>query len=208
MDVSVPLRAVIPSAHGPVLTVLARAGTPLTGRQVAELTSPPVSQKQVATILRDLADSGLVAVTPAGRANLHELNRDHLAAEAIDLLVTIRERLWERMVAHAATWAHSPRALVVFGSAARGDGATKSDIDVLAVRPTGVPADDASWQADLTRFVDDVTSWTGNSVDLLDLDDADLRQMADAGEALLSRVRAEGRFLIGARHNAPSPREV
>lgn len=40
VDVSFPMCAVVPSAHGPVLAVLARASEPLTGHAVAELAQP------------------------------------------------------------------------------------------------------------------------------------------------------------------------
>ena len=40
MDVSNPLSCVVPSAHGPVLAVLAGTTMPLTGRKIAELSNP------------------------------------------------------------------------------------------------------------------------------------------------------------------------
>ena len=207
MDVSAPIRAVLPSSHGPVLTVLARAGQPLTGRRIADLTHPSVSQKQTSTVLSSLAAHGLVTVTHAGSSNLYSLNRDHLAADAITQLTTLRERLWDRILGHVATWAHQPDALVVFGSTARGDGGVDSDIDILVVRPETVLDSDSAWQEDLTRFAVQITTWTGNGVDLLDMSPADLSAMAAAGEALLSNIRSEGRFLIGAPHVVPVPEE-
>lgn len=75
MDVSNPIADVVPSAHGPVLTVLASTSTPLTGRAIAELTHPRVSQPRVARILAELVDAGLVDRTPAGAASLFALDR-------------------------------------------------------------------------------------------------------------------------------------
>ena len=124
MDVSAPMRAVIPSAHGPVLTVLARAGQPLTGRTIAELTRPSVSQKQVATVLASLAEQGIAFVTAAGSAKLYTFNRDHLAADAVEQLSSLRELLWKRITEHVAKWTTAPSVLVVYGSTARGDGDT------------------------------------------------------------------------------------
>ena len=40
MDLTDPMQSVIPSAHGAVLSVLARTDEPLSGRRVAELTRP------------------------------------------------------------------------------------------------------------------------------------------------------------------------
>lgn len=207
MDVASPIRAVVPSAHGPVLGVLARAHTLLTGRRIADLAEPQVSQTQVAAILAALTEHGLVTRTRAGSSNLYALNRDHLAAPAVELLTTMRERLWEQMTAHVGTWNHRPDGVVVFGSAARGDGSTGSDIDVLVVRPEGIPDSDNAWQDDLTRFARDVTAWTGNPVDLLDRSHGDLATMAKSQESLLQNIRREGRFLVGTRSVVPAPVE-
>src|SRR5665811_739495 len=138
MDVSNPMSCVVPSAHGPVLAVLAGTTTPLTGRRVAELAQPRVSQPRVARILRELTAAGLVERTPAGSSSLFVLNREHLAAGAVEILATLRQQLWARIAEHARTWSHRPLAVVVYGSAARGDGNIDSDIDLLVVRPMDV----------------------------------------------------------------------
>ena len=122
MDVSNPMADVVPSAHGPVLAALAATTTPLTGRAIAELTRPRVSQPRVASILKELADAGLAIRTPAGSASLFSLNREHLAAGPVEALASLRTRLWERVAEHASAWTHVPDAVVVYGSAARGDG--------------------------------------------------------------------------------------
>lgn len=208
MDVSHPISAVVPSAHGPVLTVLARAGTPLTGRGIAALTTPVVSQRQVSQILTTLTLLGLVRVTDAGSANLYELNRDHIAADAVEILATLRDRLWERMRAAADAFTHRPDALVVYGSTARADGDETSDIDILIVRPDGVPDTDPAWQADLTDFAIRVGAWTGNAVELLDRSHSELAVMGMSGERLLHNIRQDGRFLIGTRSIVPEPMKV
>ncbi|MFI2754434.1 nucleotidyltransferase domain-containing protein [Cellulomonas sp. P22] len=201
-----PLTSVLPSAHGPVIAVLVRAGEPLTGRRVAELTSPQVSQTQTATVLRSLAEAGLVSVTPAGTANLYSINREHLLYEGLHELVTAKERLWARMTELATGWTSPPVAVVVFGSAARGDGSTTSDIDVLVVRPAEVDDDDPAWQEGLSALVAQVRRWTGNNVDLLSCSPHELESMAERGETLLTNIRTDGRFLIGNRSSVPSPK--
>ncbi|MBU4335843.1 MAG: hypothetical protein KJ548_04650, partial [Actinobacteria bacterium] len=60
-----------------MLAVLASTSTPLTGRAIAELTRPRVSQPRVARILTDLTEAGLVDRVQAGSASLFTLNRDH-----------------------------------------------------------------------------------------------------------------------------------
>ena len=205
-DVSHPIADVVPSAHGPVLSVLAATTTPLTGRKIAELTDPRVSQPRVARILAGLTDAGLVDRIQAGSASLFALNRDHLAAGAVEALATVRTRLWERISEHAAGWRHSPQAIVVYGSAARGDGGTASDIDLLVVRPEGVDEDDHDWQQDLTALGRAVRRWTGNPCEILDRSPGELHAMADAGERLLAEIRRDGRAVVGSLAAVPSPR--
>lgn len=202
------MRDVVPSSHGPVLRVLVQVGGPLSGRRVAELTEPPVPPAQVTNVLRALATSGLVDTTPARRAILYLINRDHLLYNAVLGLATARQRLWSRMEQHVAGWHRHPEAVVVFGSAARGDGDAASDIDVLVVRPDDVDDDDPTWLADLEDFDAAATRWTGNAVDILTYSPRELRALAQLGERLLAEIRRDGRFIVGARSSVPAPEET
>lgn len=205
VDLGTPIRSVLPTAYAPVLTVLARSGTPLTGRAVADLTDPHVSQSHVSQILRALTEDGIVTVTPAGSAYLYAFNRDHLAADAISALVDLRARLWDAIVEHTRTWAHQPDGLIVYGSAARGDGGSRSDVDLLVVRPDAVPQDDTDWQAGLTGLADAVHRWTGNSAEILDRSPRDLAVMALERQPLLDNIRRDGRALVGRLSAVPAP---
>lgn len=206
MDVSNPIADVVPSAHGPVLTVLASTSTPLTGRAIAELTRPRVSQPRVARILTDLSEAGLVDRIQAGSASLFTLNREHLAARAVVDLATLRTRLWARIAEHAAEWSHPPEAIVVYGSTARGDGGTASDVDLLVVRPASVDEGDPDWQRNLTALGFAVPRWTGNPCEILDRSGDELRVMAAAGERILSEIRRDGRAIVGSISLVPAPK--
>ncbi len=205
MDISHPIADVVPSAHGPVLAVLAGTTVPLTGRRVAELTDPRVSQPRVARILVDLTAAGLVDRIEAGSASLFTLNREHLAARAVEDLATLRTRLWARIAEHATEWTHPPEAIVVYGSTARGDGGTASDVDLLVVRPATVDEDDPDWQRDLTALGFAIPRWTGNPCEILDRSRDELLAMAAAGERLLSEIRRDGRAIVGSLAVVPSP---
>lgn len=208
MDVSNPMSCVVPSAHGPVLAVLAGTTTPLTGRKIAELSHPRVSQARVARILRELTDAGLVERTPAGSSSLYILNREHLAAGAVATLATLRQQLWARIAEHAAAWAEPPVAVVVYGSAARGDGDVASDIDLLVVRPAKVDDDDPAWHTSMTDLASRVTRWTGNPCEVLDRSEGELAVMATGGERLLTEIRRDGRAVFGPLATVPRPVEV
>ena len=69
-----------------------------------------------------------------GRNRIHELNREHLAAPVAEALAGLRLGLWKRMRSTLSSWNPKPVYGCVFGSAARGDGGTQSDVDVLLVR--------------------------------------------------------------------------
>jgi DNA-binding transcriptional ArsR family regulator len=132
MDLTDPTRAVTATLDGPVLAVLAQAGKPLTVGEVAAQ-MPRGSEIGVRRSLSRLVEQGIVRSTEMGRNRVHELNREHLAAPAAELLSGLRLELWTRFRKTLATWNPKPLYGCVFGSAARGDGDAQSDIDLLLV---------------------------------------------------------------------------
>ena len=199
MNPSAPIKSVIPSAHADVLRVLALSDITLTGRQVAELTGGAVSQKAVSTILNDLVVSGIVHRDSKGSAYLHRLNRDHLAAEAIVALATMRIRLLDALEATIAEWTKKPVGVWMFGSMARGDGSPASDIDILVIRSETISEDDPVWMSQLDAMTRDVTRWTGNECRILEYGHHEIRELVEQGEPLVASVLNEGILIEGAR---------
>ncbi len=191
MDLSNPIRSVIPVSHGEVLAILARTDRPLTGRRVAELTDGRLSQKGVNLALRALERSGLVLVEAQPPANLYRLNREHLAAPSIEALVSLRDRLIDAMTEHIAGWKVPTAGAWLFGSAARGDGNESSDIDVLVVRPGRVH--EGVWDHQVEQLASAVTAWTGNRCAVVEYT---AKELAD----LLGRP--EDRLAVGLRADA------
>jgi len=149
MDLGDPTKAVVPTLDGPVLAVLARAGRPLTAGEVAAQTKRG-SEIGVRRVLARLVEQGVVGSHQMGRNRVHELNRDHIAAEVAIALSGFRTELWRRMRETLRKWDPGPVYACVFGSAARGDGDASSDIDVLVVHPSfpGEPTPKAdTWAA-------------------------------------------------------------
>jgi predicted nucleotidyltransferase len=68
-----------------------------------------------------------------GRNRVHELNRDHVAAPIAVLLASLRLEMWRRLRTRLASWKTKPLYACVFGSAARADGDSNSDVDLLLV---------------------------------------------------------------------------
>lgn len=184
MDLSNPIRSVIPVGQGDVLAVLARTDRPLTGRRVAELTDGRLSQKGTNLVLRALVRAGLVLVEAQPPANLYRLNREHLAAPSIEALVALRDRLIAAMIEHIGSWEIHTEGAWLFGSAARGDGDEASDIDVLVLRPE--PVDEATWDAQVERFATAVTMWTGNRCEVVEYTAEEFTELMGRGEDRLA----------------------
>jgi len=185
-----------------VVRVLRRTTRALTGREVARLVSVG-SQPAVNAALRRLTDEGLVRADEAGNAYLHTLNREHLAAPAVDLLADIRSELERRVRAEIAGWKIAPVHVSIFGSAARGDGDTRSDIDLFVVRPTRVPDDDSRWRAQLDTLSDRVHAWTGNHAGLSEVSAATLPRLRRERPPVVEALRREAITLAG-----PTPAEL
>lgn len=134
MDLTDPTRAVTATLDGPVLAVLAGAGKPLTVSEVAALT-PRGSEIGIRKSLARLVEQGIVRAMEMGRNRVHELNREHVAAPVAEALAGLRLVLWKRFRTTLGSWSPKPVYGCIFGSAARGDGDTRSDIDLLLVRP-------------------------------------------------------------------------
>lgn len=190
MDLSNPIRSVIPVSQGEVLAVLARTDRPLSGRRVADLTDGRLSQKGVNLALRALVQAGLVLVEAQPPANLYRLNRHHLAAPSIEALVTLRDRLIAAMTEHIAGWKIPTDGAWLFGSAARGDGDESSDIDVLVLRPGEV---DDAWDDQVEQFAGAITAWTGNRCAVVEYTNGEFAELMD---------RAEDRLAVGLRADA------
>lgn len=197
MDVSSPHRAVSPSLDGDVVVALARIDGELTGREIARLV--PGSQRGVSNALSRLVDQGIVLRRDVGSAGLHQLNRDHIAADVVLAMAELRTVFLSRLRTALAGWDPAPLHASMFGSAARQDGDAKSDIDLLVV---GKESDinDPRWLDQLDRLRDDTRRWTGNDVQLVVLGERECRELAadDRPDALVRNARTDAVDLAGA----------
>ena len=193
VDLSRPLAAVVPSMEGPVLEALARRSSPMTGREVHRLAGSG-SESGVRLVLSRLVEHGLVTASQAGRATLYVGNRDHLAWLAVETLVSLRQEFMVRMSDLVGSWALEPETVMVFGSAARGDGDTASDIDVLVVRRQ-MP--DAAWQAQVDDLRERVVAWTGNLCQVYELSVEEFDEHVAAEEPIVADWRRDGVVVFG-----------
>jgi predicted nucleotidyltransferase len=196
MDVSRPYSAVCPTLDGEVLQVLAGTTRLLTGREVARLTGRS-SHSGVLDVLHRLTEHGLVTRVELNRAFLFALNREHLAAPAVETLMEMRAVLMSRIRSTSEAWEIGPTNLSVFGSAARGDGDTRSDIDVFVVRPRDVDGDNIGWRAQLEDLSSQIMRWTGNHAGIVEVAETEIAQLRTDERPIVAALRADAISLTG-----------
>jgi hypothetical protein len=227
VDLSDPTRSLTPTLDGPVLSVLARAGRPLTVGQITQQAARG-SEIGIRRSVARLVDQGLVTATQMGRNLVHELNRDHVAAPAAALLADLRLELWKRLRETLSAWTEKPVHAAVFGSAARGDGGPDSDIDLLLVHQpfpgdekvttptwlsvvevvatvaTGGSAarvaslpDVKAWHASVDALHRDVQRWTGNPLHAVELSTWQWLNLSNSDPALNQDIGRHGVVVAG-----------
>jgi predicted nucleotidyltransferase len=196
VDLTHPIRAAIPSLDGPVLEVLARTTRPLTGREVHRLVGVG-SENGVRAVLTRLASQGVVLAEARAKAVFYTLNREHLAASAIESLANLRNALVERLRSSIAAWNEAPAHASLFGSVARDDGSVDSDVDLLLVRATRVMATKAGWLSQMDRLARDVHAWTGNHLQIYELSRRELSRHVTAREPIVESWRRDAITLYG-----------
>ena len=187
MDVGRPWADVMAGARGAVLATLVQLEAPVTVRALARHAG--VSPQGALRLVDELATAGVVQVHPAGRSLMVGLNRDHLAAEPLVALVSLRARLVERICDELVGWDELAGAWL-FGSAARGDGDRDSDIDLLLV--AGRSLDSDGWAQRTARLADRVRAWTGNPVQLVEHSRRSFAALVRENNPLADAIRLEG----------------
>lgn len=195
MDVSRPYSAVCPTVDGDVLYVLAGTSLGLTGGQVTAMTGRR-SHAGVLDSLHRLTAHGLVNRVQLNRGYLFSLNREHLAAEAVEILMNLRAKLIESIQGMIARWDIMPIHASVFGSTARGDGGLDSDIDVLLVHPPGL-AGDERWQAQVDALRDRIEAWTGNQANIVERSETQVAELVRQQRPIVAELRSDAIVVAG-----------
>lgn len=196
MDLSRPYASVSPSLDGDVLRVLASSKLALTGREVATM-AKRTSHSGVLKVLDRLVEHGLVKRVELNRANLYSLNREHLAAPAVEILMGMRNTLIDLMRAMSSEWSVQPTHLSLFGSAARGDGDTESDIDLFVVRASVIDDDDPAWRQQIEDLRAGAERWTGNPSSIIEVSEAGAARLAAENSAIVDEICRDGVLLAG-----------
>jgi predicted nucleotidyltransferase len=195
MDVSKPFTAISSSVDTDVLVVLAGSTKPRSGRELARRAGR--SNTGVQHVLNRLVDHGLVNREEVGRTFLYELNRDHLLAPTVEQMAGARAELIRRLRKVIGVWEPAPVHASLFGSAARGDGDTSSDIDLLIVRPADLDPEDATWRDQLDELADSVRRWTGNNAGIAEVSEGELPRLRKDRPPVVEEVSEDAVDLAG-----------
>lgn len=175
MNVSMPITTVVPSLDGPVLAALAATAGPM-GLGAVHERAGRGSKSGVRSVLLRMVDEGLVLEVPGG----YVLNRDHLAAPAVELLASLHGELTNRIRGAVEGWSITPQLVGLFGSAARRDGDANSDIDVLVV------SDDPDLDERVDALAELIRRWTGNQAQVIGRSPKEITRLQRAKEPILA----------------------
>ncbi len=178
-----------------VLRVLISVEIPLNASQIAAMAH--LTRPAVTSVLHDYAAMGLVRSSSAGRANVHVLNRENVHVQRLVIpLFAAEQELPERLESDLlAAFGHCAESIVLFGSYARGEQDSRSDIDVVLV------ADGATSKQALDRQLDSVVrefrARYGVSLSALTYETRDANALWRTAPALLESLRRDGLVVHG-----------
>ena len=191
MDLGAPLLDVSVGVRGALLQQLARLEQPVTRRQLAAAAG--VAPGHASAVVDELIRSGLVTEALAGRSSMVALNRNHVASGPLLALAGLRGEVVRRLRERLSGWPDL-NAAWLFGSVARGEATSDSDIDLLIVADD---LDSPEAHDRLTELISDVRSWTGNETQVVEHSPASWRRLVRAKNPLVAQIRRDGIALKG-----------
>lgn len=190
-----PFEIVTPTLDGDVLHVLAGADEWLATHTIAALI-PDRSQEGIRKTLKRLVTVGIVDELSAGRAFLFRLNRDHLAAEPLMQLAALKQMFFTRLSTAMNSWHYKPIFAAVFGSAARNQMSTHSDVDLFLIQPDDAPQH--VWESQVEQLMSQANRWVGSDVRPLLYTESEITRLGES-EPVFHFIEQEGVPVCGER---------
>jgi DNA-binding transcriptional ArsR family regulator len=206
MDFVRSVQSVIPGAQGRILAVLAETSAELNLRSIARLSG--VSLAHASRVMPVLVELGVVERREAPPSALFRFVPENVASRAITALTRSRQTVLDEMGSAVSRLDSPPVSIVVFGSFARGEADSESDIDVLVVRPLDVEEDDLSWREALDGWREHVSRLTGNRVETLEVTEQDMPRLLRSRKSLWTDVQRDGVVVFGSPIMALKERRI
>lgn len=196
MDLSNPLRSILPNIEAEILQHLSTVSAPMTGRQVARVLNQS-SHKTTLKALNKLSNEGLLATQHVGNAYLYSINRQHIFWPHLESMLTLSAHQELRTVVHEVInrLGIKPSLVLLYGSTARGFSTAVSDIDLFAVFPDE-RGDDLRDELNY-ELTSTLEARFGNTVSIYSQTATELRNQITAGDPLIDSLNAEAQVLYG-----------
>ena len=196
MDLTSPLRSLIPSLDSVVLEVLARTEGALGVSRIHRLGGRG-SRAGISLVLDRLVEHGLVLAEPSNVGSVYWLNREHVLFDAILVASNARQEFLRRLGEACSRLQPEPTTAALFGSVARRESGPDSDIDLLLVIPDTTDTQAEVWTDQLDALRRQVLAWTGNRLEPIVVTSAHLRTLNDAGEPITRSWQDEAVTVFG-----------
>jgi len=144
-----------------------------------------------------LVELGMVERREVPPSSLFRLVEEHVASRAVLALAGARRAVFEQIGRAAGALAPPPISLILFGSFARGDARTDSDIDVVVVRPAGVAEDDKVWDASVEAWLRQARRISGNRIEIVEVSEREIARLLKGRKPLWSGVARDGVVIFG-----------
>jgi predicted nucleotidyltransferase len=198
MDLGHPIGSIVPALGARVLEVLSGTTRPLAGREIGRIIGEG-SVNGVWNALNRLEEQGVILADHRAGATYYVANREHLAWPAIETLTRLRADLTTRIGQEVERWDVAALHASIFGSMARGDAGSDSDVDLLLVQPGSLENADAEiWDRQVASLRDVVQRWTGNRCQTFVVDTSRLEEYVRAQDPLVRAWLDDGILLSGA----------
>jgi predicted nucleotidyltransferase len=197
VDFRQPIQTLIPGVQGKVLAALAGTTSELNVRTIARVAG--VSVAQASRVLPALGELGVIERREVPPSSLFRIVPEHILARALIDLFNARGNVLTAAGLAAVKIQPAPASIVIFGSFARGDGDSASDIDVIVVRPFDTDAEDQLWLASVEVWRTYINRLTGNPVEIIDIRTDEISRKLKGDTQLWLDVLRDGQVVFGQR---------
>ena len=196
MDLMTPLATIAPGLDSAALTALAGTDVAMSATQVQRAAGRG-SRYGLVLVLERLVKHGLVVAIPAARGHLYQLNREHVLAPIVVAAVRARAEVERRLAEASSGLTPEPLSVAIFGSVARGEATVDSDLDLLLIAGDSLDPDSDAWSEQVDELERRGRAWTGNSLQVTTVTQAQLAGMARAGAAIVDEWGRDARTIAG-----------